>query len=97
VYEWPVLLDHYSLPNRKITVLTKKQYNHPKVHQILVADACLDELFLTSHILLLGDSSFYTILDNEAPAVKMSLVSLYLNQETGQMFVRYHYNNRGNL
>jgi hypothetical protein len=86
-----------SLPNRKITVLTKKQHDHPKVHQKLVADACLDELFLTSHISLLGGSSFYTILDNEVPAVKISLVSLYLDQETGQMFVRYHYNNRGDL
>lgn len=67
----------------------------PKVHQTLVADACLDELFLTSHFSLLGGSSFHTILDDEVPAVKMSLVSLFLDQEAGQMFMRYHYNNRG--
>jgi len=63
----------------------------PKVHHTLVKDACLDELFLSSHMTLLGGSTFDTVLSDDMAAVKMNLKSLYLDDEGKQMFMRYGY------
>jgi len=63
----------------------------PKVHHTLLKDACLDELFLSSHMTLLGGSRFDTVLSDDMPAVGMQLKSLYLDGESSQMFMRYAY------
>ncbi len=63
----------------------------PKVHHTLLADSCLDELFLTSHFSLLGGHSYHSLLEDAMPAVKMKLLSIYLDEQEGQMFMRYQY------
>ncbi|MDX8387416.1 MAG: dihydrofolate reductase family protein [Ghiorsea sp.] len=63
----------------------------PKVHQTLLKDGCIDELFLTSHFSLAGGKSFHTVLDDEIPATCMKLTALYLDEKGGQMFMRYRY------
>jgi len=61
----------------------------PQVHHTLLIASCLDALFLTSHMSLLGCSPFHTVLEHEMKAVKLDLKSLYLDQQEGQMFMRY--------
>ncbi|MDQ6989016.1 MAG: dihydrofolate reductase family protein [Mariprofundaceae bacterium] len=62
----------------------------PKVHHTLLADACLDELFLTSYMALLGGKDYHTVLEDDLPqTVKMQLLSLYLDAQAGQMLMRY--------
>ena len=66
----------------------------PKVHHTLVSDSCVDELFLTSHFSLLGSQPFHSILEENMDATKLKLKSLYLDEEEGQMFMRYTYAKR---
>lgn len=66
----------------------------PKVHQTLLEDDCVDELFLTSHFSLLGGQSFHTVLEDNMPARLLKLEALYLDEKGGQMFMRYAYQKR---
>lgn len=64
----------------------------PEVHQTLIADRVLDRLFLTTHLTLLGENSFHTVLSGSLNApVKLRLESMYLDQsvEDGQIFTQY--------
>ncbi len=63
----------------------------PKVHHTLLVDGCVDELFLTSHFSLLGGQAFHSILEDDMPVNHMKLLSLYLDEQEGQMFQRFAY------
>ncbi len=64
----------------------------PKVHQTLISDRVLDRLFLTTHLTLLGQNCFHTVLSDslDSPA-RLILLSLYLeqNESSGQFFAQY--------
>lgn len=63
----------------------------PQVHHTLVAERCVDELFLTSHFSLLGGESFHSVIDQPMPAVGLKLKSLFLDEDGSQMFMRFAY------
>lgn len=63
----------------------------PQVHQTLAVSGCIDELFLTSHLSLIGGQSFHTLLEGEMSAITMKLLAIYLDEEANQMFMRYQY------
>jgi len=64
----------------------------PAVHRTLIADDVLDQLFLTTHLSLLGQDSFHTILAGKLnnPA-NLQLLRLYLDRDTSasQLFAQY--------
>ncbi|OIO74466.1 MAG: pyrimidine reductase [Zetaproteobacteria bacterium CG1_02_53_45] len=64
----------------------------PEVHRTLLAERVLDRLFLTTHLTLLGENRFHTLLSGilESP-VKLQLESLYLDQSAtnSQLFAQY--------
>jgi len=61
----------------------------PAVHHALVADGVLNRLFLSTHLSLLGQNDFHTILQGDMAPVMTELCSLYLDHEGGQMFGQY--------
>ena len=62
----------------------------PGVHRVLLADAAIDRLFLTTRHRLLGGQDFHTILDHDLPApVDLRLNAMYLDTEGGQHFADY--------
>ncbi|PIW50607.1 MAG: pyrimidine reductase [Zetaproteobacteria bacterium CG12_big_fil_rev_8_21_14_0_65_54_13] len=64
----------------------------PEVHGTLLSAGVLDELFLTTHLSLLGGDGFYTIAGRQLDrTVKLQLRSLYLDQQDAgsQLFARY--------
>ncbi|MFQ5344664.1 MAG: RibD family protein, partial [Mariprofundus sp.] len=64
----------------------------PQVHRTLIADGVLDYMFLTTHLSLLGEDSFHTILSGELEqAVCLQLCRLYLDQcaAPGQLFAQF--------
>jgi len=64
----------------------------PEVHGTLLSAGVLDELFLTTHLSLLGGDSFYTISGRQLhETVRLELRSLYLDQHDAgsQLFARY--------
>lgn len=64
----------------------------PEVHRTLVHDNVLNRLFLTTHMTLLGENKFHTILSGGLnDAVKLSLITLYLDQgeSDSQFFAQY--------
>jgi len=61
----------------------------PAVHRTLLADGVLNRLFLSTHLSLLGQNAFQTILQGEMPVLQTTLQSLYLDQTGGQMFGQY--------
>jgi len=67
----------------------------PEVHATLLSSGVLDELFLTTHLSLLGGDHFYTIACGQLNLpVDLSLLSLYLDQQDAgsQLFARYRVN-----
>ncbi len=74
----------------------------PQVHRTLLADGVLDELFLTTHLSLLGGDHFHTILADHLPQpVTLQLQHLFLdegdlNDGGGQIFAHYRYCYGGN-
>jgi len=64
----------------------------PAVHRTLLADGVLDDLFLTTHLSVLGGSQMHTMLSGhlDQPA-QMTLQRLYLDQHraSGQLFAHY--------
>jgi len=65
----------------------------PAVHHTLLADGVLNRLFLSTHLSLLGDDDFHSILHGDISAVRASLASLYLDVQGGQMFGQYCFDN----
>ncbi|MDQ7002017.1 MAG: dihydrofolate reductase family protein [Ghiorsea sp.] len=64
----------------------------PQVHATLVQDGALDELFLTTHLTLLGGEKVSGLLDVNIPqAQSMSLKSMVFDVEGNQMFQRFKY------
>jgi len=61
----------------------------PMVHQTLLADGVLNRLFLTTHLSLLGQNAFHSILQGDMQPVKVALSSLYLDTKGEQMFAQY--------
>lgn len=61
----------------------------PAIHHTLLASGVLNRLFLTTHLSLLGQNKFHTILQGEMAPVRAQLDSLYLDNEGGQMFAQY--------
>ena len=61
----------------------------PAVHQTLLAAGVLNRLFLTTHLSLLAQNDFHTILQGDMQPVALSLRSLYLDNIGGQMFGQY--------
>jgi len=64
----------------------------PEVHGALLSAGVLDELFLTTHLSLLGGDRFYTIAGRElGKTVGLQIQSLYLDQlDAGsQLFARF--------
>lgn len=66
----------------------------PQVHHTLQVDGCIDTLFLTSNMRLLGSSQFHTILEGNITACPMTLQSLYLDEIGKQMFMRLSMDNK---
>jgi len=67
----------------------------PAVHGTLLSAGVLDELFLTTHLSLLGGDSFYTIAGRELEKpVGLLIRSLYLDQQDAgsQLFARFGMN-----
>jgi len=64
----------------------------PQVHSTLMADSCVDELFLTTHFTLLGGTKVSGLVDVDLPqAQSMKLLSAYLDTQDNQMFQRFSY------
>jgi len=61
----------------------------PQVHQTLLQSGVLNRMFLTTHLSLLGQDSFHTILQGDMPPISCELTSLYLDTEGQQMFGQY--------
>ncbi|MDQ6992419.1 MAG: dihydrofolate reductase family protein [Mariprofundus sp.] len=64
----------------------------PGVHSTLISAGVLDELFLTTHLSLLGGDSFYTIAgDLQGKAARLQMQSLYMDQQDAgsQLFYRF--------
>ncbi len=61
----------------------------PAIHHTLLADGVLNRLFLTTHLSLLGQNDFHTILQGSLSPVNTILRSLYLDAEGGQLFGQY--------
>ena len=64
----------------------------PEVHRTLLAERMLDRLFLTTHLTLLGENRFHTLLSGTLEsAVKLRLESMYFDQSevNSQLFVQY--------
>jgi len=67
----------------------------PEVHGTLLSAGVLDELFLTTHLSLLGGDSFYTIAGGKLDKpVDLRMLSLYLDQQDAgsQLFARFRMN-----
>ncbi|HID35798.1 MAG TPA: pyrimidine reductase [Ghiorsea sp.] len=64
----------------------------PQVHSTLMADSCVDELFLTTHFTLLGGTKVSGLVDANLPqAQSMRLLSAYLDADQQQIFQRFAY------
>ena len=64
----------------------------PQVHTTMVKDGCVDELFLTTYVTLLGGTKVSGLLDADLPkAQPLQLMSSYLDMEQHQMFQRFQY------
>ena len=61
----------------------------PQVHQTMLADQVLNRLFLTTHLSLLGQDAFYTILQGSISPVMCEVESLYWDAVGKQMFAQY--------
>jgi len=61
----------------------------PQVHQTLLQANALNAMFLTTHLSLLGQDDFHTILQGNMSPVSCALTSLYLDTEGQQMFGQY--------
>jgi len=61
----------------------------PQVHQTLLQAGVLNRLFLTTHLSLLGQNEFHTILQGDMSPVLCALHSLYLDMEGSQWFGQY--------
>jgi len=59
------------------------------IHHTLLADGVLNRLFLTTHLSLLGQDDFHTILQGHLSPVNTILRSLYLDAEGAQLFGQY--------
>jgi len=84
------------------TALIKQNYKSaymiagPKVFHTLVKDGAVNELFLTSHFSLLGGKKMSTVLDEELPqALRLKLLSAYLDEGGTQMFQRFAFEKIG--
>jgi len=68
----------------------------PKVFHTLVRNGAVNELFLTSHFSLLGGKQMSTVLDEELPqALRLKLLSAYLDEGGTQMFQRFAFEKIG--
>jgi len=62
----------------------------PEVHHTLLEGGVLNRLFLTTHLSLVGQNEFHTLLQGDMAAVEVELCALYLDHEGGQMFGQYN-------
>ncbi|WP_038247651.1 RibD family protein [Ghiorsea bivora] len=64
----------------------------PKVHATFIKDACVNELFLTTHFTLLGGEKASGLVDADlSKAQSLKLISLYLDTAQNQLFQRFQY------
>lgn len=61
----------------------------PAIHHTLLAGGVLNRLFLTTHLSLLGQNDFHTILQGEMAPIITELRTLYLDSKGGQIFGQY--------
>jgi len=61
----------------------------PQMHQCLLEGQQLDRLFLTQHFSLLGQADFHCISTPEMSTYQFNLLSTYLDQQEGQMFMQF--------
>jgi riboflavin biosynthesis pyrimidine reductase len=61
----------------------------PAVHATLLTAGVLNRLFLTTHLSLLGQDDFHTILQGDMDAIRLKLHALYLDKQGAQIFGQY--------
>lgn len=64
----------------------------PQVHATFINDACVNELFLTTHFTFLGGTKVSGLVDDDLPkAQSLKLISSYLDTAQNQIFQRFQY------
>ncbi|MDQ6962952.1 MAG: dihydrofolate reductase family protein [Mariprofundaceae bacterium] len=65
----------------------------PEVHRTLLIGKQLDRLFLTQYLSLLGQNNFHSITTDAMEACPMTLESMALDQQEGQVFNQFSFCN----